>query len=168
MSRPSERRPISISNPTSNAGLLSRSNGTTSPTKPTTATPRLRTPATGGARLHTNVGTKLLNKRQSVSYHAAIAGGIGLPMHVVPGVPSLPTIIPPPMPQLDPGRGNAGGGDAGREVVRAVSPAGPRGVEQLACTGFDVDMLASEGFKPDECESFRGQMGASADVFGMQ
>lgn len=88
-----------------------------------------------------------------MSYHAAIAGGITLPLHVVPGVPSLPTIIPPPMSQLDPGRGGGGGGDAGREVVRAVSPAGPRGVEQLASTGFDVDMLASEGFKPDDCES---------------
>ena len=148
MSRPSERRPISISNPTSTAP--SRSNGTTSPTKAATARPRA--PTNGGPRQQTNVGAKLLNKRQSVSYHAAIAGGIGLPMHVVPGVPSLPTVIPLPVQQLEVRRGGGSLDAGGSQAGRAVSPAGPSGAEQLASTGFDVDMLASEGFKPEECK----------------
>ncbi|KAL8286469.1 hypothetical protein RQP46_004486 [Phenoliferia psychrophenolica] len=117
--------------------------------------------------MQSNVGARLLKKRQSVSYNAAIAGGISLPVGVIPGVPQLPTIIPP-MPsglnnQAQQNQSNQAGppqssGQAAKGPARAVSPApsvsgsgGSGGAAgDLAGMGVDVEMLSSESFRPED------------------
>ena len=99
--------------------------------------------------------------------NAAIAGGISGPVGLIPGVPSLPTIIPP-MPsglnqgapqgqgqpsQVGPGTG-AGGQAAARAMARSPSPAPIGGsTDDLSGLGVDVELLSSESFRPEDCES---------------
>lgn len=100
-----------------------------------------------GARAQSNVGARLLKKRQSVSYNQAVADGYGGSRGAVPAMPSLP-------------QGMTSNGGAGAvvpsssKVVPAVA-GGTRGdgsTDRLVATGLDVDSLASETFRPEECE----------------
>lgn len=75
-----------------------------------------------------NVGARLLNKRQSVSYHTAVASGFPL----APGAGAVPSVPALPRGMTGVGAGTAKGG--------------------LAGTGLDVEMLAGEGFRPEDCE----------------
>lgn len=98
-------------------------------------------------RPQSNVGARLLKKRQSVSYHTAVTEGMA----------GGPRGAPPPMPgmgsvpaALVPGGGQGGVGvGMGMPVPRAANQAD----DDLGRTGLDIDLLASEGFKPEDCES---------------
>ncbi|TNY18529.1 exocyst complex component EXO84 [Rhodotorula diobovata] len=130
----------------------------------------------GRARAQSNVGARLLKKRQSVAYHAH-------PGVSYEGAPAMPPMPPMPQgagqgPRAQPG---AGAGAVGAQFVpggpglapvassstiqhRAPSPqqqqkpqpqgpprsARPEAESQLLATGLDVDQLASEGFKPED------------------
>lgn len=134
----------------------------------------------GRARAQSNVGARLLKKRQSVAYHAH-------PGVSYEGAPAMPPMPPMPQgagqgPRAQPG---AGAGAVGAQFVpggpglapvassstiqhRAPSPqqqqkpqpqgpprsARPEAESQLLATGLDVDQLASEGFKPEDCALF--------------
>lgn len=117
----------------------------------------------GSPRMQSNVGARLLKKRQSVSYQAAIAGGISLPVGVVPGVPSLPSVIPPMPSGVHPGTGPLGPvastGPGQKGASRATSPSPQPGAVSTA--GFaglsvDVEALSAESFKPEDCQSHCG------------
>ncbi|BGP38482.1 exocyst complex component exo84 [Rhodotorula kratochvilovae] len=128
-------------------------------------------------RAQSNVGARLLKKRQSVAYHAH--PGVRIDEAGVPDVPRLP-----PLPQgvggaRPPGGGGAGGdaqfvpsgvglapvagGSSGQQQPRAPSPQQqleqhapppqsprPEAEGQLLATGLDIEQLASEGFKPED------------------
>ncbi|GAA6028052.1 hypothetical protein JCM8097_001849 [Rhodosporidiobolus ruineniae] len=131
--------------------------------------------APGSARPQSNVGARLLKKRQSVAYHhpSAPGGGAG----GAGGAPAVPAL--PPMPAAGAGSLGApsapGTGSGGARIpdgrladgMDQAAPGGPspppstrgqgaqadpaRAAEgQLLATGLDVDQLASEGFKPEE------------------
>ncbi|KAK4699025.1 exocyst complex component 8, partial [Phenoliferia sp. Uapishka_3] len=107
----------------------------------------------GTPRQQSNVGARLLKKRQSVSYNAAIAGGISLPVGVVPGVPSLPTVIPPPLPSgVSAGTGSLGQrmDPSVKQRSRSPSPAPQVGEGSLASLGVDVEALSAESFRPED------------------
>ncbi|KAL7340040.1 exocyst complex component EXO84 [Rhodotorula toruloides] len=133
-------------------------------------------PDTGRARAQSNVGAKLLKKRQSVAYSAHPAYEAGS----VPAVPSLPKLGPVAgSVERVPTPTGMGGGAAvlpglAPFAARAPSPAAQIGAlavkerqeqpqaqaqplsarneaeSQLLATGLDVDQLASEGFKPED------------------
>ena len=110
--------------------MASRSNAPPRPPQPSgppsrpldTARPRAPPPSTSSS-----VGARLLNKRQSVSYHTTVSSSLaGFP--VVPNVPALPL-----------GMTGVGAGKG-------------KGRDALGETGLDVDMLAGEGFRAEDCE----------------
>lgn len=114
------------------------------------------------ARPKSNVGARLLKKRQSVSYQTAVNGGISLPVGVIPGVPSLPTVLPPPVPSAgasaQPSSSSAMTGVGAGGKQRSASPIPPGGVTgtgaegKFAALGVDIELLAAESFRPEECE----------------
>jgi hypothetical protein len=94
----------------------------------------------------------LLKKRQSVSYHQAVADGFGLS-----GGGAVPALPPMPVGMAGVGGGGdgGGGGGGGIQVIKILSPVGRvEGEDQLVATGLDVDQLAGESFRPEECEPF--------------
>jgi len=99
------------------------------------------------ARPQSNVGARLLKKRQSVSYHTAVTGGmVGGPRGAPPPMPGMPL-----MPAaLVPGGGGGGGGAGGLGAV--VPRAANQADDDLGRTGLDIDLLASESFKPEDRE----------------
>ncbi|GAA5998283.1 exocyst subunit EXO84 [Rhodotorula paludigena] len=130
------------------------------------------------ARSQSNVGARLLKKRQSVAYHQP--PGVRA---AVPDVPALPPISAGISAGLEegaagPGRGGAaGGGGAGTAhlapkgmglgpvsedgaknkqgrsptpLPKDDEPDRPEAEGQLLATGLDVEQLASEGFKPED------------------
>ena len=110
----------------------------------------------GGGQGGGETRARLLKKRQSVSYHVAMEGGAGMHMGggPIPGVPSLPSVIPPPMP-VGPG-GQPLPGVRGGSRAPSPSPSMDALIadpdSQLSKAGVDVEALASEAFKPEDCE----------------
>ncbi|GAA5891419.1 hypothetical protein JCM6882_004688 [Rhodosporidiobolus microsporus] len=137
-------------------------------------------PPTGRPRAQSNVGARLLKKRQSVAYHhhPQPGAGEGGPVPAVPALPPLPGgalggIGAPPPPRIPDGRladsmAPTGGappaqGGSGQSLPpppaqqqqqqrqQQGGDAGKAGAEsQLMATGLDVDTLASEAFKPED------------------
>ena len=135
----------------------------------------------GRARAVSNVGARLLKKRQSVAY--AAHPGISVDYASAPAVPSLPSVPQGgPAGRMPPGGPGGGGGapdsqhvpggpglgpvvGSSGQLQRAPSgpqqqqqqqqapPRSPRpeAENQLLATGLDVDQLAHEGFKPEDC-----------------
>lgn len=118
-------------------------------------------PNSTNVRPQSNIGARLLKKRQSVSYHAAIQGGIGPPMGLIPAVPSLPpsmqsTTAPLNIPQSSLVLGAPMNQKRPLQSSRSPSltPSTESGIDRiLAGTGVDIEMLAAEGFKPEDCET---------------
>ncbi|GAA5961012.1 hypothetical protein JCM3765_006502 [Sporobolomyces pararoseus] len=121
----------------------------------------------GGAvpRPQSNVGARLLKKRQSVAYHPHQGGHGG--EGSIPAVPSLPndsfpqstsassssrappqtsSSLAPPIP------GSSGRIPQQQQQQQQTQQLTQRtqGENQLLATGLDVDQLASEGFKPED------------------
>ncbi|GAA5938435.1 uncharacterized protein JCM15063_000734 [Sporobolomyces koalae] len=118
------------------------------------------TAARGGAgpRPQSNVGARLLKKRQSVAYHPSHAAPRSGPPPAIPAVPSLPLGSTHSIPQdvgpsstRAPSSAVAGSSGAGSNgVAQPLAPSRTQGENQLFATGLDVDQLASEGFKPED------------------
>lgn len=109
------------------------------------------------ARPQSNVGAKLLKKRQSVSYQQAVADGLPVRQQgAIPAMPSLPTgmagVGVAGASGVGAGGGLGGGAGSGLKLGAHLTPRG-EGENQLVATGLDVDQLASEAFKPEDCES---------------
>ncbi|GAA5858578.1 hypothetical protein JCM1840_001268 [Sporobolomyces johnsonii] len=110
-----------------------------------------RLPPSGGPRPQSNVGARLLKKRQSVAYHNQPGPSDG-----VPGAGGVPALPPMPIGVGGGGAGLVGPGQGGKGAngvgVPQGAPAAQRtGAEnQLLATGLDIDQLASEGFKPED------------------
>jgi hypothetical protein len=108
-----------------------------------------------------------LKKRQSVAYQQPNQGIPGSLAQPIPAVPSLPTLAPNnlvPLPTTSSntriGGGSGSGNQLGLPGARSGTGQGQQqvtqrtqGENQLFATGLDVDQLASEGFKPEDCES---------------
>lgn len=127
-----------------------------------------RTPpaAAGGAtpRPQSNVGARLLKKRQSVAYHPSQSqpgGGGGGAVPAVPSLPNIPSnyaqnqsnvqrVVQPGGPTALGAQLQAPGGVQSVQLQQQVERS--QGENQLFATGLDVDQLASEGFKPEDCE----------------
>lgn len=99
------------------------------------------------------VGARLLKKRQSVNYQTAHE-----PSWMngrAPAMPTLPTVVPPTLASSNgPEQATVDGAGAG-QIARSASPVGKdKGDEPgLASTGLDIELLASESFRPEECTS---------------
>ncbi|GAA5954199.1 hypothetical protein JCM21900_006959 [Sporobolomyces salmonicolor] len=108
-----------------------------------------RLPSSGGLRPQSNVGARLLKKRQSVAYHNQPG-----PPGGVPGAAGVPALPPMPTGVGGGGAGLAGPGGQGANgagVPQGASALQRTGAEnQLLATGLDFDQLASEGFKPED------------------
>lgn len=126
-----------------------------------------RTPPGATPRPQSNVGARLLKKRQSVAYHPSQGqpGGGGGPVPAVPSLPNIPSNYAPNQPpipgssaRVQPGGPLALGaqlqpaGTNSQQVQQQVQRT--QGENQLFATGLDVDQLASEGFKPEDCKFF--------------
>ncbi|GAA5869196.1 hypothetical protein JCM16303_000387 [Sporobolomyces ruberrimus] len=117
-----------------------------------------------GPRPQSNVGARLLKKRQSVAYQQPNQGIPGSLAQPIPAVPSLPTLAPNnlvPLPTTSSntriGGGSGSGNQLGLPGARSGTGQGQQqvtqrtqGENQLFATGLDVDQLASEGFKPED------------------
>lgn len=105
--------------------------------------PRAGAPNTGAvARPQTNVGARLLKKRQSVSYHTAVNAGLGGPS-ASSRAPPMPAMGSIPL-GLQPG----GSQPVQNQLLRPTNAAD----DELSRTGLDIDLLASDAFKPEDCE----------------
>ncbi|GAA5974202.1 hypothetical protein JCM11641_003323 [Rhodosporidiobolus odoratus] len=129
----------------------------------------------GMPRPQSNVGAKLLKKRQSVAYHHHFGPSDGGPVPAVPTLPPMPqgmsvggpavaAGLPPSQGRIPDGRLADGMGQAGPSSLPGgqgppvgsqqrqvpVDPARAAAEGQLIATGLDVDQLASEGFKPED------------------
>ncbi|GAA5898494.1 exocyst subunit EXO84 [Sporobolomyces salmoneus] len=140
---------------------------------PTSRTARPAPPNSTGSnaavpRPQSNVGARLLKKRQSVAYHNNHHGPGGGGGEAVPAVPSLPNLSfsqPQASSSSSAARGppQAGSqlappvpGSTGRvplqqqQQQQQLVTQRTQGENQLFATGLDVDQLASEGFKPED------------------
>ncbi|GAA5976546.1 hypothetical protein JCM10908_005539 [Rhodotorula pacifica] len=182
--------PAASSNQASNSSSQARPTKSSQPPPAPSSGARLRAPpgangseggagsGSGGAtarpRSQSNVGAKLLKKRQSVAYNqhpALFATADGQAPHLPPAVPALPpglaagAAVPSSAGSSRP-TGSAGpvpsaGGavpserDAAPSAKNTARPGPPAVVrsdaeKQLLAKGFDVDQLASDGFKPED------------------
>lgn len=119
------------------------------------------------ARKQSVVGERLLKKRQSVSYQQAVAEGY--PMGdggAIPAMPAMPSGLGAAAVggAAPPGAGSSGAEHGSSAVAGGVSglklgspPPRTDGEDQLLATGLDVDQLASETFRPEDCEFVRGR-----------
>ncbi|GAA6058631.1 hypothetical protein JCM10212_004042 [Sporobolomyces blumeae] len=145
----------------SNGGGAASGGGPSATAPPRQA--RLAPPSSSGAavpRPQSNVGARLLKKRQSVAYHPTPgpgAGGAG----PVPAVPALPTIpsgsgFPSGLGTSTQSTGQGSKASTGQPQLGGPGPSPsqplPRTAaeSQILATGLDVDQLSSDGFKPED------------------
>lgn len=158
--RPSAVEPGEGLNPHGNRGPPPALSSGASRSKPTNeAQSQSQAQARGGAtaRRQSEVGSKLLKKRQSV------LGAPHFSSHVepVPAMPAMPSVIPPAQyPSRNiPSSNQTTAKENGvtPTTARTVSPAPsqPNNAELgLMATGLDIEMLAGETFKTEECTFF--------------
>lgn len=106
----------------------------------------LQVPGGATARPQSNVGARLLKKRQSVSYHTAVSEGLVGGGGAAPPMPAMPLGLMP------------GGGPPQQQPQGQGLPrmAANQADDDLGRTGLDIDLLASESFKPEDCGSLAG------------
>lgn len=122
-------------------------------------------------RAQSNVGAKLLKKRQSVAYNQhpglfATADGQASPAPAVPAIPqglvttagpaSSSSAAPPrPLAPADEGSSNHHASSSNKSSSSRQAPAPvvrTDAEKQLLAKGLDVDQLASDSFKPEDCK----------------
>ncbi|BGP54222.1 hypothetical protein JCM8202_001355 [Rhodotorula sphaerocarpa] len=163
--------PASASAPSASGSSRSASGAPGPATRPPKNRPPPPAPSSGAAgagaggarpRSQSNVGARLLKKRQSVAYsqHPALFATDGAPGSEggAPAVPALPPGMTASGAERTGGPSTAGQGSgpegaaglAGKPTKQAPPPIRTEAEKQLIASGLDVDQLASDAFKPED------------------